>query len=264
MSETKFQIEGPKRGAGLLALILGLGACSSAPVETLDGQPPEPPRYQASEVLPPPGTTHYLMDANDPWEGFNRAMYTFNAKFDRAVYLPVVRGYERITPKFFRTGVTNFFENLRSVRDIGNSLLQGQVGTATKSAMRVAWNTTAGIAGLIDVATPMGLPRNREDFGQTLAVWGVGDGSYVVLPIAGPANVRDTVGKAVDFAALWFLWDPLELDGHPSRQAVYYPLLFTDMRYKVKFRYYESGSPFEYNWVRFGYGKLRELQIMKK
>lgn len=262
---TRIQLPtGLHRAIGLAALALLLTACASAPPKTIDGKPPEPPRYQAADVLPPPGTHRYLIDANDPWEGFNRAMYTFNARFDRALYLPIVQGYETITPRFFRTGVTNFFENLRSVRDIGNSLLQGQVETAVRSAARVAWNTTAGIAGLIDVATPMGMPRNREDFGQTLAVWGVGAGPYVVLPFLGPANVRDSVGTAVDFAALWFWWDPLGLEGHPSKQIVYYPLLFTDMRYKVKFRYYESGSPFEYDWVRFGYGKLREFEIMKR
>ena len=134
----------------------------------------------------------------DPIEGYNRAMFSFNETVDKAVIKPVAQGYNYVTPQPVQTGVSNFFGNLADIWTSVNNLLQGKPGDALSDAGRVLINSTVGILGLFDVATPMGLEKNEEDFGQTLGRWGVGDGAYVVLPILGPRTVRDTVGLAAD------------------------------------------------------------------
>lgn len=134
----------------------------------------------------------------DPIEGYNRAMFSFNETVDKAVIKPVAQGYNYVTPQPVQTGVSNFFGNLADIWTSVNNLLQGKPGDALSDAGRVLINSTVGILGLFDVATPMGLEKHEEDFGQTLGRWGVGDGAYVVLPILGPRTVRDTVGLAAD------------------------------------------------------------------
>src|SRR5690554_898463 len=135
---------------------------------------------------------------DDPWEGFNRSVFTFNDTLDRAVLKPVARGYRWATPQPVQTGVGNFFSNLGEIRTTLNSLLQGKPGNAGRSTSRFLINSTVGIAGLWDVATPMGVSAEREDFGQTLGVWGVSEGPYLVLPLLGPSTVRDTGGLPLD------------------------------------------------------------------
>ncbi len=134
----------------------------------------------------------------DPIEGYNRAMFSFNETVDKAVIKPVAQGYNYVTPQPVQTGVSNFFGNIADIWTGVNNLLQGKPGDALSDAGRVLVNSTIGILGLFDVATPMGLEKHEEDFGQTLGRWGVGDGAYVVLPILGPRTVRDTVGLAAD------------------------------------------------------------------
>jgi phospholipid-binding lipoprotein MlaA len=143
-------------------------------------------------------TTEYVEDERDPWQGFNRSVYSFNDSLDKAVLKPVAKGYEAITPKFARTGVRNFFNNVDDVSVAANNLLQGKVGNAVSDVGRFLVNTTLGILGFFDVATPMGLRKHDEDFGQTLAAWGVGQGPYVVLPILGPSTVRHAPSYVVD------------------------------------------------------------------
>ncbi|HIX61546.1 MAG TPA: VacJ family lipoprotein [Candidatus Halomonas stercoripullorum] len=138
---------------------------------------------------------------DDPWEGFNRGVFAFNDTLDRAVLKPVARGYRWATPQPVQTGVGNFFSNLGEIRTTLNSLLQGKPGNAGRSTSRFLLNTTVGIAGLWDVATPMGITAEREDFGQTLGVWGVGEGPYLVLPLLGPSTVRDTGGLPLDMVS---------------------------------------------------------------
>ncbi|MFM1806801.1 MAG: phospholipid-binding lipoprotein MlaA [Pseudomonadota bacterium] len=134
----------------------------------------------------------------DPFERVNRAVFSFNEAADDYVIKPVAEAYKFVLPEFVRTGVTNFFSNINDVLIAANNLLQGKPSNAASDIGRFLVNSTIGILGFFDVATDMGLDKNREDFGQTLAVWGVGDGPYVVLPFFGPSNVRDTVGLAVD------------------------------------------------------------------
>lgn len=129
----------------------------------------------------------------DPWEGVNRNVHEFNEVMDTYVARPVAKGYRFILPQFVRTGVGNFFSNLGEVPTTVNDLLQAKPGDALKSSGRFVINSTLGIAGLFDVASWMGIEEHSEDLGQTLAVWGVGSGPYVVLPFLGPSTLRDSL-----------------------------------------------------------------------
>lgn len=128
----------------------------------------------------------------DPYESWNRKVFAFNEVVDENVMQPVARGYVAITPEPVRTGVRNFFNNLRDVWSTANLFLQGRFGEGATAIMRVSVNTTLGLAGLIDIATPMRLDRPNEDIGQTLGVWGVGPGAYIVWPLLGPSTIRDS------------------------------------------------------------------------
>lgn len=136
---------------------------------------------------------------DDRWEGFNRGVYKFNDTVDRATLKPIAKGYRRITPQWFRMGVGNFFSNLAYPVTIVNQFLQGKAKTGLQDTGRFLVNSTLGVGGLVDVATPMGLQANDEDFGQTLAVWGVGSGPYLTLPFFGPSTLRDAPSRAVDY-----------------------------------------------------------------
>ncbi|WP_151703481.1 VacJ family lipoprotein [Nitrincola alkalilacustris] len=137
----------------------------------------------------------------DPLEGFNRAMFSFNDGVDRVAIKPLTQGYRYVVPDVAQTGVTNFFSNLRDVRTLLNNLLQGKLHNASEDFVRLSFNTVWGIGGLIDVATPLGIPKNNEDFGQTLGYWGVSSGPYIVLPLLGPSTFRDTAGLVPDMMA---------------------------------------------------------------
>lgn len=139
-----------------------------------------------------------LRDPRDPIEPVNRAVHSFNEGFDRAVLKPVAQGYVAITPSFVRTGLRNFFSNLDDVTVFANDLLQFKLEQGTRDFMRMAFNSSLGMFGLLDVASEMGLQKHNEDFGQTLGYWGVGTGPYLVLPFLGPGNLRDSSAFAVD------------------------------------------------------------------
>ena len=137
------------------------------------------------------------VNPDDPLEGYNRAMFSFNDTVDKAVLKPVAQGYKAVMPRVARTGVSNFFSNLGDVWIGINNVLQGKLGAGVSDFCRVAVNTTVGILGLIDVASDAGLEKHNEDFGQTLGRWGVGSGAYVVLPFLGASSVRDGFGTLV-------------------------------------------------------------------
>lgn len=164
-------------------------------------------------------------DASDPLEPVNRVIYTFNDKFDRILLKPVAQGYETVVPAPARTGVRNFFNNLFEPITIINQILQGKAHEAASDTMRFGFNTTFGVLGLFDVSTGWDLPRHQEDFGQTFAVWGFGEGWYLVLPILGPSNVRDTAGLLPELKLT-----PMQIfnDGRPRYAA--YGLLFVSRR----------------------------------
>ena len=137
-------------------------------------------------------------DPRDPYEPMNRAIYKFNDGFDKAIAKPVAEAYRAFVPDAVRTGVGNFFSNINDVLVALNNTLQGKIPDAINDLGRVAVNTTLGILGFRDVATELGVPKNNEDFGQTLGRWGFRDGPYIVLPILGPSSVRDTFGWVGD------------------------------------------------------------------
>ena len=156
-----------------LSLVAMMFGCASIPA----GVPPSP---------------------DDPWESFNRSVFEFNEGLDKYVLKPVVSGYRFVLPEFIREGVYNFFSNYNDIYTALNNLLQGKPDFAFNDLMRVVVNTTMGLGGLIDLATPGGLEKHKEDFGQTFGVWGIPSGPYVVLPFFGPSSVRDTFGTVAD------------------------------------------------------------------
>lgn len=137
-------------------------------------------------------------DPRDPFERFNRASFALNDRLDRAIARPVARGYVRVVPRVARTGVSNFFSNLKQPAVFLSDLLQGKPRPAAHDLGRFLLNSTLGFGGLLDPATEAGLDRNDEDFGQTLGRWGVHTGPYLVIPVFGPRTLRDGFGDLVD------------------------------------------------------------------
>ena len=151
-------------------------------------------------------------NANDPLEGFNRTMFDFNDGLDRVALKPVATAYQKILPSFVQTGVNNFFGNIGDVWTMVNNFLQGKIEQGLSDGMRVAFNSTIGFGGVLDIASEAGLPKHKEDFGQTLGKWGVGAGPYVVLPLFGPSTVRDTAALPVDWAGdAWAYVTPVDV-----------------------------------------------------
>lgn len=142
-----------------------------------------------------------LRDPADPWESFNRGVFSFNETADRYVAKPVAKAYQAITPIAVDDAITRVFNNLAAPITIVNQLLQCKGHDAATQVARLMFNSTFGIAGIFDVAQHMDLPRQKEDFGQTLAVWGVKSGPYLMLPLLGPSTVRDAGGRVADMAA---------------------------------------------------------------
>lgn len=144
------------------------------------------------------------MQVNDPMEPLNRKVFAFNQGLDKAVFKPLAETYRDVVPQPARTGVHNFIVNLKAPLDLINSLLQFDLERSMMTIGRFLVNSTVGMFGIVDVAAELGAPPPKEDFGQTLAVWGVPAGPYIVLPVLGPSNPRDGVGRVVDF-----LMDPV-------------------------------------------------------
>lgn len=175
MNEAAAVIRAVSRGA-LLSLLIA--ACLLSGCATVNG-PAEP---------------------HDPFESYNRAVYQFNNALDSAVIKPAAKGYAAVVPEPVDRGITNFFSNLDDAIVLVNDLLQLKLTQAVSDATRIVVNTTIGLLGVIDVATPTGLKKHREDFGQTLGYWGVGSGPYLVLPFFGPSSPRDGIGLYVDYS----------------------------------------------------------------
>lgn len=160
---------------------------------------------------------------SDPLEGYNRAMFEINESLDKSIMKPVAEGYHDLLPDSVERAISNFFSNLHEPFNILNNILQFKLGDAASDTIRFGINTTIGIAGLFDVATEAGLTKHDEDLGQTLAVWGIGSGPYVVLPILGPSTVRDAFGRGtemwigntveVDDTQIFKLTDEIESEG---------------------------------------------------
>lgn len=207
------------RGTGLTlalcgaALALAAGCASTG--ATVQGKTPAPMASTPDPQAAPQAAPKPAPNPKDPFETFNRAMFGFNEGLDQVVIRPLAKGYDFIMPTVARTGVSNFFANVDDIWVSINNLLQGKPVEAASDLGRVLVNTTLGVGGLIDWASDMGLEKHDEDFGQTLARWGVGDGAFVVLPVIGPRTVRDGVGWGVDSFV-----DPVyRIDNLPTRNG---------------------------------------------
>ena len=196
---------------------------------------------------------------HDPWEPFNRSVFEFNEGLDTYLLKPVVSVYRFILPEFIRDGIYNFFSNYSDIYTALYNLLQGKPGDAFNDLTRVAVNTTMGLGGLLDLATPGGLEKHKEDWGQTLGVWGVPAGPYVVLPFFGPSNVRDTFGTAADLESdyLFRLLPNVGLRNSLTGLRVV----------NARNTYYEAGDLLDgaaidkYSFVRDAYIQRRQYQI---
>lgn len=196
----------------------------------------------------------------DPLESWNRRVYHFNYRFDQWVFLPLVDGYRYVTPDLLESGVHNFFSNLGEVPTLANSLLQFKGRKAMNSTARLLFNTIIGVGGIWDPASLMGLPKHREDFGQTLGYYGTPAGPYLMLPLLGPSNLRDTAGLVVDFSlesAVNYLDVADASRGNPGITA----LRAVDERAHTPFRYGQLNSPFEYEKLRYFQHEARKLKI---
>jgi phospholipid-binding lipoprotein MlaA len=236
--------------AGLLCLVLG--GCA--------GTPPVPPSFASHPELAEIASEPSVLDVYDPLEPFNRAIYNFNAGFDRYIFLPIVRAYDFVTPDFLADRVSDFFANLSEIPTFANALLQLRPEVAGRAATRFVVNTLF-TAGLFDLAgEPGGVPQQQEDFGQTLGYWGLGPGPYLVIPVLGPSNLRDGTGILTEALAWWWL-TPGEISDTLAYNAVRFGLQPVDARYRVAFRYYQTGSPFEYELVRLLFTEQRKLAV---
>lgn len=180
MSELAEGVLDMRKVLALAALCLGLAGQAHA-------QTPAEPAQPVSQD-----------SANDPLEPVNRAIFGFNETVDKIALEPVAKGYRAVTPRPVRTGVSNVLSNLRGPLVFINDVLQGQPKRAGTTAARFALNSTAGVLGIFDVGTMAGFEKHDEDFGQTLGVWGVGSGPFLMLPLLGPSNLRDTAGQIGD------------------------------------------------------------------
>ncbi len=242
-----------------LMLSLSLTGCAASRVNT---QEEVPPMHSISEYR-----DQRFADVADPWERFNRNMYDFNFYFDKYLFLPVVSGYEFITPTFLQNRISGVYNNLGEIKNLTNSLFQLKGTESVTTLGRFVTNSTVGLGGMFDPATSFGLKRHPEDFGKTLGYWGVGSGAYLVLPIFGPSSVRDTGGLAVDTGITYGIYtaiDPFKSTGNSfAISSGITALEFIDARHQQSFRYYESGYPFEYYMVRFFYHEKREIESRK-
>jgi len=214
----------------------------------------------SSAAKPDQVTTKEASHGNDdPLEPLNRDVYRFNVAADKAVLKPVARGYDRATKGPLRKGVSNFFQNLGEPRVMVNSFLQGKLNEGMTSLTRFFINSTFGLGGMIDVAGMSGAPFHDEDFGQTLAVWGWKKSDYIVLPILGPSNARDTLGQVVDF----FSYPLLYYNHEPARTGLYV-LKIVDTRANALNTtdiLNAAAGDQEYQFVREAYRQHRESQI---
>jgi phospholipid-binding lipoprotein MlaA len=214
--------------AGLLAVVLSLTGCAST------------------------------SNPKDPFEPFNRAMFTFNDKVDQVALKPVAEAYSDYLPSFVRTAISNFFGNLGDVWTAVNNFLQGKMADGMSDVMRVALNTTFGFGGLLDIGSEANLSKHKEDFGQTLGVWGVKSGPYVVLPLLGPSTLRDTAVKPVESAGdLWMYANPI-----PARNAGF-AVRVVDQRADLlgASSLLEDAALDRYSFVRDAYMQRRESNV---
>lgn len=219
----------------------------------------EPPNISYNNII----KNNFISDEPDPWESFNKRMYYFNYQIERLLISPIINVYKFITPDFIEERISNFFKNAKILNTITNSAFQFKERKSMKALGRFTINTVLGLGGLFDVASKMGMPKPYEDFGLTLAHYGIGRGPYLVLPLLGPTYLRDAFGMGVDTAILGKedIYKRMELFN--SSNMSFTLLKGVDMRKNIDFHYYQTNSPFEYEYVRFLYSKYRKIQELK-
>ena len=187
----------------------------------------------------------------------NRAIFEFNEIVDDNVLKPIAKGYKYVTPDPVEVGISNFFSNLGEIGTITNDLLQLKFAQAGRDTMRFFVNSTLGIFGIFDVATPLGLSKNKEDFGQTLGFWGVPDGPYLVLPFLGPSSFRDGPSMIVDYEL-----SPVEQLHHEERQVLQtLDIVDTRARLLRATKILDTAAKDKYIFIRESYLQKRESQI---
>ena len=202
--------------------------------------------------------TAQAQNANDPLEGWNRAVFGFNEGLDAAVLKPVATGYKAAVPELVRGGVSNVFGNIADGWSAINQLLQGKPVAAAQMTMRVATNTLFGIAGLFDVASDLGLERQQEDFGQTLGRWGLPAGPYLVWPLLGPSSLRETAAMPLDLQ-----WRPAALSQDSATQIGLSTLQLIDIRASLlgASRLVDDIALDKYVFIRDGYLSRRRSLV---
>jgi phospholipid-binding lipoprotein MlaA len=188
-------------------------------------------------------------DRLDPWENWNRKVFSFNEQLDEAIIKPVATAWRRTVPPFVRQSFGNFIGNIQDGWSAINHFLQGKGESGTLMVMRVATNTVLGFAGIADVATEAGLEKRPEDFGQTLGVWGMGAGAYIVWPIFGPSSVRDSIGLPLDLSAS----PGTVLDVRPAAGFFAVQLINTRANYLDATRLLDDIALDKYSFVRDAY-----------
>lgn len=190
-----FSLKTVSRFAIASILALGLVGCATAPTDPVERE--------------------IYDEANDPAQPLNEAIFEFNLALDKIILRPVAKVYEAVLPDLVRDGVRNFVRHLKTPVILANDLLQGDVDRAGETMGRFVFNTVAGVGGIFDVAGEAGIEYHQEDFGQTLAVWGVDEGAYIMLPVLGPSSGRDVAGLVVDT-----VMDPLFWWGQNSSEPI--------------------------------------------
>ncbi|OHX10582.1 hypothetical protein BI343_06310 [Chromobacterium amazonense] len=198
--------------------------------------------------------------AYDPYEPYNRAMFTVNDKADQWVIKPVAQGYQAVVPSPLRTGVSNFFDNLKDVYSFAFNVLRAEPEKAANDFMRVAINTGFGLFGLLDIATPAGLKNNKTTFGDTLAAWGWKNSNYFVLPFFGPSTVRDSAGLTTSLAGP----GPEKLIYHNTNEAIAFYSVYgvsTRAKYLGVDNLLDTAAVDRYSYTRDVYMQLRAKQL---
>ncbi len=235
-----------------------LAACGTK--VTRDGEPaanllaPPAAAPSAREEVPP----GMRAENYDPLESVNRKIFAFNDTVDVWILEPAAKGWDFVVPRRVESSIANFFQNLRFPIVTVNDLLQGKLAAAASDVGRFAVNTTAGVAGFFDPATSLGLEQHDEDFGQTLGWWGVGPGAYLVLPILGPSNLRDTAGIVVDYP---LAVTPLFVDWYYTTGARVVEVVNARAMYLEELRNAKSSAFDFYSFVRNAYSQRRAALV---
>ena len=230
--------------ATALSAILLMCGCSTLPQT---GGDTVPPLRTYEDIIKGDGSR--LFEINDSIEGFNRGAYRFNYYFDEYFFIPIVHIYEFILPDYAEDRISNAIDNINEFGNLTNNLFQLKFKGAGITLSRFAINSTVGVAGLWDHASAWGLKRQAMDFGKTLRHYEVGSGAYIVLPILGPSNIRDTTGLIAD-TATFSLAGPAALANNTAITTAFSGTSAVDKRHRVSFRYRQTDSPFEYELLR--------------